>query len=85
MKAWGTDPARMLPGVRPGYAEREAAKGKSNEEAQSASRNPWHPTAWRGTEEQRQAEQMRIIRTGTKFAQALAKAAGVSVTGTKLK
>jgi hypothetical protein len=85
VKAWGCDPARMLAGTRPGYAEREAAQGKSNEEAQAASRNPWHLTAWRGTEEQRIAEKTRIIKTGSKFAQALAKAAGVSLAGTVLR
>lgn len=84
MKQWGTDPARMLPGVRPGYAEREAAKGKSQEETTAAHRNPWHPS-FHGDDATRLAEQQRIIKTGTRFAQALAKSAGVSIMGSKLR
>jgi hypothetical protein len=49
-------------------------------------RNPWHPTAWHGTEQQRHDEIERLFRTmGTKRCEGIAFEAGYSVTGTKLR
>jgi hypothetical protein len=48
--------------------------------------NPWATTTFKGTPASAEAEKARILRTGgTKFATALAKAAGVTVLGYPLK
>jgi hypothetical protein len=41
LKLWGTDPARMLPGTRPGYAEHEAKK-LGDKAPKDHSKNPFH-------------------------------------------
>jgi len=84
LKQWGTDAARMLPGQRPGYAEHAAKKDGDASGGTSLSSNPWSDK-WHGTPAEALAEQTRIIRTGTKIAQNMAKAAGVSVLGAKLR
>jgi hypothetical protein len=85
LKAWGTDAARMLPGTRPGYAERQAAEGKANGAKASDHRNPWHPN-FHGTPEQREAEKTRLLPAiGSKRCAAMAAEAGVTVLGWPLR
>jgi len=54
-------------------------------DAAKPSTNPWSDT-WRGTPEQRQAAQLRVITTGgAKLASQLAKAGGKTITGQPLR
>lgn len=82
---WTLNPASMNragkinPGVRPGYSK-ETEK-KADDDGTGPSTNPWHPK-FKGD---RITAQQRIIKTGTKFAIALAKSAGVTLSGTPLR
>jgi hypothetical protein len=81
LKQWGTDPAKMLPGKRPGYAEKEADDKPSG----SAHSNPWSDK-WTGTPAEALAEQTRLLRTlGTKACATMAAACGVTVLGAPLR
>jgi hypothetical protein len=79
LRQWGTDAARMLPGKRPGSVE-QAAEGAAGEEKTRDSSNPWSPS-WRGTEDEAQAERIRIIGTGTDIAKRMAYRHGMSPLG----
>ncbi|MCG2628846.1 hypothetical protein L6654_19605 [Bradyrhizobium sp. WYCCWR 13023] len=78
---WGSDGVSLKPGARPGSTQ---AKQKQDQKTDAAEvrNNPWHPS-WRGAD--RVAAQTSIIRTSTKLAAGLAKAAGVTLAGTPLR
>jgi hypothetical protein len=72
-KAWGCDTVRMLPGQRPGSVDevkKPAAEGLSN--------NPWS-ASFHGDEDARNERIDAVCKTGTKLADALAKAAGTTL------
>jgi hypothetical protein len=71
---WGTDWVRMIPGQRPGYVDDQNASAEA--QAKLAT-NPWSKD-FRGDAE---AERLRIIKTSTKMAAGMAKAAGVRIDG----
>ncbi|QOZ79919.1 hypothetical protein XH83_33790 [Bradyrhizobium sp. CCBAU 53351] len=77
---WGSDGVSLKPGVRPGSVQ--AKQELKAEGAEAPRNNPWHPS-WRGPD--RLAAQTSIIRTSTKLAAGLAKAAGVTLAGTPLR
>jgi hypothetical protein len=77
LKQWGTDPARMLPGERPGYAEHKAAK--SGEKApRDHSNNPFHKSQWNIS------KQGALVKTlGLERANQIARSVGSHVGATK--
>jgi hypothetical protein len=82
LKMWGTDPARMLPGTRPGYVKEKSA---DKPEGPSARSNPWSDK-WDRTPAEAEAEKARLLRAlGTKACAAMAAACGVSVLGAPLR
>jgi hypothetical protein len=75
---YGAVPGSKKIGVKPGTQ-------KSDPDVKEAGpSNPWS-SKWRGTPAEALTEQTRLIRLGSKVATNMAKAAGVSVFGTKLK
>lgn len=76
LKQWGTDWVRMLPGERPGYAEKK--KIENGPPGGGGQNNPWSK-AWVGSEDARDEKLGAIIKTGTKFAAQMAAAAGTTV------
>jgi hypothetical protein len=60
---YNTQSGSTTPGVKPG------TKAKAPEGAAS---NPWSLTSWHGTEAQRQAEKLRIIKVGSALAAGMA-------------
>jgi hypothetical protein len=79
---YGVVPGSTKIGVKPGEKQPED-NGESG--GPSAHSNPWSPK-WHGTPAQAEAEKARLIRRlGTKAAASIAKSAGYSVLGAKLK
>jgi hypothetical protein len=83
LKEWGTDAKRMLPGKRPGYAEKSEEK---NDDGEMKGRNNPYSDNFDGTEEQRQARIASLLRTsGSKFVSSLAKSAGKTIANQPLR
>jgi hypothetical protein len=83
LKQWGTDPAKMLPGTRPGYVKEKKSGDKPD--GPSARSNPWSDK-WDGTPAGAEVEKGRLLRAlGTKACGAMAAACGVSVLGAPLR
>ncbi len=80
--SYGTRLGNLKPGSRPGSAPKEGDDKASA--GGGATSNPWHPR-FSGDQEQRQAKMQSIIRTSTRLAVDLAKAAGVSLSGAPLR
>jgi hypothetical protein len=76
-----SNPFSLQPGSKPGNISRTTDPAKS---AAPLSGNPWHPS-YRGTPEEAEAEQVRLIGTGISRATSIAKAAGKTVFGKPLK
>jgi hypothetical protein len=76
LKEWNTDPARMLPGVRPGSLPPEGNGADDDKHS-----NPWRDT-YHGDAQQREDEKARLLRAiGIKGCTGMAKKAGVTILG----
>jgi hypothetical protein len=84
-----TKPGSTTPGIEPGTKpETEGASGGVGPRlavSVEASANPWKRDQWRGTEEARQAKMQSIIKSSTKLADGLAKAAGRTISDQPLR
>jgi hypothetical protein len=80
-----SNPFSLQPGHKPGEPPPAAGEGPKSA-TPPLSTNPWHPDFLkRHSPEEAIAEQTRLIGTGIKRATSIARAAGVSVFGVKLK
>ncbi len=79
--SYSTKLGSLKPGTRPGAVPKEGDDKASA--GGGATSNPWHPR-FSGDQEQRRAKMQSIIKTSTKMAVDLARAAGVSLSGAPL-